>query len=149
MAETSLEIIAHQVTAGQEGERRAGRGREADDAGPKPAAEQRAGDLSVEHEKQRTETARLHEAVRDLEDKIRQARQKRTLLLARLVRADSTQRINAALSDLAAVPLVDERVVPHPLDSLLAVECRQVPRQDGKQPDQDRGQEDADPSPTG
>ncbi len=60
-------------------------------------AEQRAGDLSKEHEKQRTETARLHDAVHDLEDKIRQARQKRTLLLARLVRADSTQRINAAL----------------------------------------------------
>ncbi len=60
-------------------------------------AEKRAGDLTVEHDKQRTETARLHEAVRDLEDKIRQARQKRTLLLARLVRADSTQRINAAL----------------------------------------------------
>jgi phage shock protein A len=60
-------------------------------------AEKRAGDLTVEHDKQQTETARLHEAVRDLEDKIRQARQKRTLLLARLVRADSTQRINAAL----------------------------------------------------
>ena len=60
-------------------------------------AEQRAGDLTGEHEKQRSETARLHDAVHDLEDKIRQARQKRTLLLARLVRADSTQRINAAL----------------------------------------------------
>jgi phage shock protein A len=60
-------------------------------------AEQRARDLTAEYDKQRSETARLHEAVRDLEDKIRQARQKRTLLLARLVRADSTQRINAAL----------------------------------------------------
>ncbi len=60
-------------------------------------AEQRSVDLGGEHEKQRTETARLHDAVRDLDDKIRQARQKRTLLLARLVRADSTQRINAAL----------------------------------------------------
>ena len=63
----------------------------------KLAAEQRAADFSAEHDKQRTETARLQDAVRDLEDKIRQARQKRTLLLARLVRADSTQRINAAL----------------------------------------------------
>ena len=74
-----------------------------DEAGAKSAleqkilAEQRAGDLTGEHEKQRQETARLQDAVRDLEDKIRQARQKRTLLLARLVRADSTQRINAAL----------------------------------------------------
>jgi len=63
----------------------------------KIVSEQRAGDLTAEHDKQRTETVRLQEAVRDLEDKIRQARQKRTLLLARLVRADSTQRINAAL----------------------------------------------------
>jgi phage shock protein A len=74
-----------------------------DESGAKSAleqkimAEQRAHDLSDEHDKQRTETARLHDAVRDLEDKIRQARQKRTLLLARLVRADSSQRINAAL----------------------------------------------------
>jgi phage shock protein A len=60
-------------------------------------AEQRSVDLGGEHEKQRTQTARLHDAVRDLDDKIRQARQKRTLLLARLVRADSTQRINAVL----------------------------------------------------
>jgi len=63
----------------------------------KLAAEQRAADLSVEHEKQKTATARLQESVRDLEEKIRQARQKRTLLLARLMRANSTQRINAAL----------------------------------------------------
>jgi phage shock protein A len=63
----------------------------------KMIAEQRAGDLTAEHDKQRTETSRLHDAVRDLEDKIRLARQKRTLLLARLARADSTQRINAAL----------------------------------------------------
>ncbi|HEY3963132.1 MAG TPA: PspA/IM30 family protein [Planctomycetaceae bacterium] len=60
-------------------------------------AEQRSVDLGGEHEKQRAQTARLHDAVRDLDDKIRQARQKRTLLLARLVRADSTQRINAVL----------------------------------------------------
>jgi phage shock protein A len=63
----------------------------------KLAAEERAADLSAEYDKQRTETACLQNAVRDLEDKIRQARRKRTLLLARLVRADSTQRINAAL----------------------------------------------------
>ncbi len=63
----------------------------------KLAAEERANNLTAEHDKQRLATARLQEAVRDLEDKIRQARQKRTLLLARLVRADSTQRINAAL----------------------------------------------------
>src|SRR5262249_17013829 len=40
----------------------------------KLASEQRAADLTSEHDKQRTETAKLHDAVRDLEDKIRQAR---------------------------------------------------------------------------
>jgi phage shock protein A len=63
----------------------------------KLGAEQRAAELTAEHNKQRTQTARLQDVVRDLEDKIRQARQRRTLLLARLVRANSTQRINVAL----------------------------------------------------
>ncbi len=59
--------------------------------------EQRADSLDAEHQKQKRETAKLQDAVRDLEDKIRQARQKQTLLLARLVRAESQQSINRAL----------------------------------------------------
>jgi len=60
-------------------------------------ATERVAALSVEHAKQAAETDKLKAAVRELEDKIRQARHKKTLLLARLVRADSTKRINAAL----------------------------------------------------
>jgi phage shock protein A len=58
---------------------------------------ERAESLGEEHEKQKTQTAKLQQAVRDLEDQIRQAQQKRTLLLARLARANSAQRINDAL----------------------------------------------------
>ena len=60
--------------------------------------EQRADELSAEHRKQQQQTARLQTAVRDLEDKIRQARQRRTLLQARLLRAQSQQRIERNLS---------------------------------------------------
>ena len=75
-----------------------------DESGAKAALEQkvlaasRAASLDKEYAKQKEETARLHDAVRDLEDKIRQARQKQTLLLARLVRANSAQRIQQALN---------------------------------------------------
>ncbi len=60
-------------------------------------AEQRADALQTEYRQQQQETAKLQDAVRDLEDKIRQARQKQTLLLARLVRAESQQNINRTL----------------------------------------------------
>ncbi len=60
--------------------------------------EQRADDLETEHRKQKQQTVKLQDSVRDLEDKIRQARQKQTLLLARLVRAQSQQNINRALN---------------------------------------------------
>ncbi len=63
----------------------------------KVLAEQRAESLGKEHEKQKDQTHKLQSSVHDLEDKIRQARQKRTVLLARLTRADSTRRINNAL----------------------------------------------------
>ena len=63
----------------------------------KVSAEQRADGLDKEFALQKEQTAKLQQSVRDLEDKIRQARQKQTLLLARLVRADSTQRVQAAL----------------------------------------------------
>ena len=57
----------------------------------------RAVQLAEEHEKQTTQTGRLQQSLKDLEDKIRQARQKQTLLLARLARAESGARINQAL----------------------------------------------------
>lgn len=63
----------------------------------KLAAADRADNLAEQHRKQQTEVAKLQSAVRDLEDKIRQAQQKKTLLVARMARANSTQKINAAL----------------------------------------------------
>lgn len=63
----------------------------------KLAAQQRADRYSTEHAKQKAEVEKLQTAVRDLEDKIRQAKQKKTLLTARMARAASTQKINAAL----------------------------------------------------
>ncbi len=57
----------------------------------------RAQRLADEHATQQAEVTKLREAVLDLEDKIRQAKQKRTLLVARLSRAASTQKIHTAL----------------------------------------------------
>jgi phage shock protein A len=59
--------------------------------------QQRGDTLTAELAKQREQTDKLRSAVQDLEDKIRQARQKQTLLLARLTRAESSSRINQAL----------------------------------------------------
>ncbi|MBI2826974.1 MAG: PspA/IM30 family protein [Planctomycetia bacterium] len=64
----------------------------------KALADERATSLDKEYAKQKEQTAKLQEAVRDLDAKIRQARQKQTLLLARLTRADSAQRIHTALN---------------------------------------------------
>jgi phage shock protein A len=63
----------------------------------KVLAEQRADSLEKEHEEQKEQTARMQRSFSELEDKIRQARQRRTLLLARMARADSTRRINRAM----------------------------------------------------
>src|SRR5689334_10256955 len=63
----------------------------------KVMCEQRAEGLEREHLLQKEQVVKLQDSVRDLEDKIRQARQKQTLLLARLVRADSAQRVQSAL----------------------------------------------------
>ncbi len=60
-------------------------------------ARERANDLTKEYDEQKEQTERLRQSVRDLEAKIRQARQRRTLLLARLTRADSATQINRAL----------------------------------------------------
>ncbi|MCA9122164.1 MAG: PspA/IM30 family protein [Planctomycetaceae bacterium] len=61
-------------------------------------SQQRGDTLATELVKQREQTDKLRSAVQELEDKIRQARQKQTLLLARLTRAESSTRINQALN---------------------------------------------------
>ncbi len=63
----------------------------------KMAASERADRYVAEHAKQKAEVEKLQHSVRDLEDKIRQAKQKKTLLTARMARASSTQKINAAM----------------------------------------------------
>ena len=63
----------------------------------KLAAEDRALRYNADHERQKVEVEKLQRSVHDLEDKIRQAKQKKTLLMARMTRAESTQRINATL----------------------------------------------------
>lgn len=103
----------------------------------KMLSEKRAEDLHAQHEKQKTQTRKLQDSVRDLDDKIRQARQKRTLLLARLARADSSRRINAALdragssSAFAQFNRLEQRV-----DRAEALETA-YDRMDGHDPDVD------------
>lgn len=100
-------------------------------------AEKRAEDLHAQHEKQKTQTRKLQDSVRDLDDKIRQARQKRTLLLARLARADSSRRINSALdragstSAFAQFNRLEQRV-----DRAEALEAA-YDRMEGRDPDAD------------
>lgn len=60
-------------------------------------AEERIATLEEGYEKQQSQVEKLQSSYRDLEDKIRQARHKRTLLVARLTRAHSSDRINRAL----------------------------------------------------
>jgi len=79
-------------------------------------AEERAASLDEEYAKQREATSKLQRSVVDLGDKIRQARQRRTLLLARLTRADSAARIQRDLdrtegrSAFAQFSRLEERV---------------------------------------
>ncbi len=63
----------------------------------KMASQTRADQYANEYEKQRAEVNKLQKSVRDLEDKIRQARQKKTLLTARMARAASVQKIHSAM----------------------------------------------------
>jgi phage shock protein A len=78
-----------------------------DEAGAKSAldqrikAEERVDTLAAGYEKQKSQVEKLQASYRDLEDKIRQARHKRTLLVARLTRAQSSDRINRALDRAA------------------------------------------------
>jgi phage shock protein A len=101
----------------------------------KLAAESRANRLGEEHAKQQAEVVKLQNAVHDLEDKIRQAKQKRTLLTARLARAASTQKIHTALdrtssdSAFAQFNRLEDKV-----DRQEAM-CEAWDRMDGKDPD--------------
>lgn len=63
----------------------------------KIAAEDRSKSMTEQYEKQVDETAKLKDSVAELQDRIAQARQKRTLLVARLSRAQSTRKINDAM----------------------------------------------------
>lgn len=58
---------------------------------------QRLEQYKSDHNKQVVEVEKLKAAVRDLEDKIRQAQHKKTLLVAKLARAKSTNKIQSAL----------------------------------------------------
>jgi phage shock protein A len=66
----------------------------------KVAADRRAEALGQQHQRHQAEAAKVHQAVRDLEEKIRQANHRRALLLARLTRADSAQQIRCVLKQV-------------------------------------------------
>ena len=68
----------------------------------KLASTKRADQYSEDHVKQKSAVEGLQASVRDLEDKIRQAKQKKTLLTARMTRASSTQRINQTMDSAHA-----------------------------------------------
>lgn len=63
----------------------------------KVRSEELADRYATDHAKQATDVEKLRRSVHDLEEKIRQAKQKKTLLTARMARAESTQRINKAM----------------------------------------------------
>lgn len=59
--------------------------------------EERLATLESGYESQSVQVQKLQASYRELEDRIRQARHKRTLLVARLARAESSERINKAI----------------------------------------------------
>lgn len=103
----------------------------------KMAAQERADRYASEHAKQKAEVQKLQNSVRDLEDKIRQAAQKKTLLTARMARNESSQKINDAMqrssqqSAFAQFKRLEEKV-----DRQEAV-SEAWERMDGKDPDAD------------
>ncbi len=84
-------------------ERAAGALKRGDEAGSRAAleekilAEKRLRTLEKEVEREKGQTSKLLASVSDLEAKIREARQKKTLLVARLASAESSRRIRTAL----------------------------------------------------
>jgi phage shock protein A len=101
----------------------------------KMLAEQRADGLAKEYDAQKSQVEKLQRSVQDLEDKIRQARQKKTLLVARMARAESERKIRGALnradqaSAFASFRRLEERV--ERAEALAEAEDRL----DGKDPD--------------
>jgi ActR/RegA family two-component response regulator len=65
--------------------------------GQRISALKRVEQYTKEHAIQATEVQKLQDSIRTLQDKIRQAKQKKTLLTARLARASSTNKINAVI----------------------------------------------------
>ena len=65
--------------------------------GQRMSAAKRVEQYTKEHAIQATEVQKLQDSIRTLQDKIRQAKQKKTLLTARLARASSTNKINAVI----------------------------------------------------
>ncbi len=61
------------------------------------SAERRVDQYTKEHSVQSSEVLKLQESIRNLQDKIRQAKQKKSLLSARLARASSTNKINSVM----------------------------------------------------
>ena len=61
------------------------------------SAERRVEQYAKEHAIQAAEVLKLQESIRNLQDKIRQAKQKKSLLSARLARASSTNKINSVM----------------------------------------------------
>ena len=78
--------------------------------------EERVGTLERGYESQSVQVQKLQTSYRELEDRIQQARHKRTLLVARLARAESTERISRAIdqagsnSAFAQFSRLEERV---------------------------------------
>lgn len=76
----------------------------------------RAEQYTKEHAIQAAEVLKLQDSIRNLQDKIRQAKQKKTLLTARLARACSTNKINSVIdqansrSALSQFNRLEERV---------------------------------------
>ncbi len=96
-------IEREQLEAARWNERATAAIRRGDDTGARTAldqkilTEERVNRYSAEYSSQQIQVGKLKTAVQDLEDKIRQARHKKTLLTARLVRAESTQKIHTAM----------------------------------------------------
>lgn len=93
-----------------------------DESGAKDAldqklrCEERLATLESGYNSQSVQVQKLQASYRELEDRIQQARHKRTLLVARLARAESTDRINRAIdragsnSAFAQFSRLEERV---------------------------------------
>lgn len=63
----------------------------------KVRSEELANRYASDHSRQTKDVEKLRRSVDDLEEKVRRARQKKTLLSAKIARAESTQRINQTM----------------------------------------------------